>query len=513
MFKTKLQELCHRKSYKLPEYSIVKQGQDHDPRFEATVTVDGKQFSSQAPSKSSKQAQNYAAKLAFDFFSLPSSSSCLQTQTQTQSPTQPEQCCSQPFFPVSSLPQEQLHCIPPFLHPALHISSFPQPSLPPQLGTFAAITNLENEVFSPHSSEVKLEVTNESSELEESTKDSSLMSNMDIKFAAQSGLPKIQNTDKSPVVEDIDKECTKLTGLQHLYKNQLQNFAQKRSLTLPVYTCERDGPPHASRFRCKVEIGGKTYGSPDFHATLKDAENAVAKVALMSCQDGAQEDSGLYKNLLQEMAQKRGLGLPAYSTSQSGEVHVPFFVSLVKIGEETFEGERLRTKKQAEMSAAKVAYITLKEGQSSKSPLIASPRGRASQVFSASLQPNVSTDPELQVSSCPAISHPSMAIEKQPNAGESQSISTRKRAPSSCDLDYEVSRDIATSSHNVAEAGESKDYILNIVSKLEAGKSSSSKRVFVCPRQPDMKFPEDSTILPISDDQWVAFSLPTEASQ
>lgn len=37
-------------------------------------------------------------------------------------------------------------------------------------GTFAAITNLENEVFSPHSSEVKLEVTNESSELEESTK-------------------------------------------------------------------------------------------------------------------------------------------------------------------------------------------------------------------------------------------------------------------------------------------------------------------------------------------------------
>lgn len=81
------------------------------------------------------------------------------------------------------------------------------------------------------------------------------------------------------------------TGLQHLYKNQLQNFAQKRSLTLPVYTCERDGPPHASRFRCKVEIGGKTYGSPDFHATLKDAENAVAKVALMSCQDGAQEAS------------------------------------------------------------------------------------------------------------------------------------------------------------------------------------------------------------------------------
>lgn len=63
------------------------------------------------------------------------------------------------------------------------------------------------------------------------------------------------------------------------------------------------------------------------------------------------------------MAQKRGLGLPTYSTFQSGEVHVPTFVSTVKIGEESFEGERSRTKKQAEMSAAKVAYITLKEGK------------------------------------------------------------------------------------------------------------------------------------------------------
>lgn len=63
------------------------------------------------------------------------------------------------------------------------------------------------------------------------------------------------------------------------------------------------------------------------------------------------------------MAQKGGLGLPAYSTSQSGEVHVPVFVSTVKVGEENFEGKPSRTKKQAEMSAAKVAYFTIKEGK------------------------------------------------------------------------------------------------------------------------------------------------------
>ncbi|XP_050939766.1 double-stranded RNA-binding protein 1 isoform X2 [Cucumis melo] len=434
MFKTKLQELCHRKSYKLPEYSVVKQGQDHDPRFEATVTVDGKQFCSSTPSKSSKQAQNDAAKLAFDFFSLPSL------------PQPSQQLCPQPVLPESSSPPKLIPSILPFSPPSLDLSSFPQPSLPSQLGNFGAIANLDNKVTSPPRPEVKLEVANKSSELKESSK-------------GQSVEPKILNTDKSPVVEDFDKECLKLTGMQHLYKNKLQNFSQKRSLTLPMYTCERDGPPHASRFRCKVEIDGKTYGSPEFHGTLKDAENAVAKVALMClCQDGAQEDSdsGLYKNLLQEMAQKGGLGLPAYSTSQSGEVHVPVFVSTVKVGEENFEGKPSRTKKQAEMSAAKVAFFTIKEG--------------------------------------------------------SQSISTRKRAPS-CDLAIEVPRAIATSSHNVAQPGESNDYVSRIVSKLEAGKSSSSKRIFVCPRQPNMTIPKESSVLPISDDQWVAFSVETGSSQ
>ncbi|XP_022980603.1 double-stranded RNA-binding protein 1-like isoform X2 [Cucurbita maxima] len=444
MFKTKLQELCHRKSYELPVYSVVKQGQDHDPRFEATVTVAGNKFCSQTPCKSSKQAQNDAAKLAFDFFSLPSSPKL--------EPYHP-----QPSFPESSPPLEQLRYSPQFSHPSLHISSFPQPSLPSQSDTFGATTNLDNTVSYPQRP-VKLEVANESSGLVESTKDSSITSNMGVKFSAQSVEPKIQNTDKSPVVDYFDKECSKLTGMEHLYKNKLQNFAQKKNLTLPVYTCERDGPPHASRFRCKVEIDGKTYESPEFHATLKDAENAVAKVALLSsCQDGVQEDSGLYKNLLQEMAQKKGLGLPVYSTSQSGEIHVPVFVSTVKIGEANFEGEQSRTKKQAEMSAAKAAYMSIKEG--------------------------------------------------------SQSISTRKRAPSSCDIDHEVSRDIAISSRNVAQPGNTNDYVLNLVSKLEAGKSSSSKRVIVCPRQPNMTFPKDITVLPVSDDQWVAFSLSTKANQ
>ncbi|XP_065617564.1 uncharacterized protein LOC112025216 [Quercus suber] len=73
------------------------------------------------------------------------------------------------------------------------------------------------------------------------------------------------------------------------------------------------------------------------------------------------DNSGLYKNLLQELVQKEGFSLPVYDTNRSGEVHVPIFVSTVEIEGEVFKGHEARTKKQAEMNAAKIAFTTLKE--------------------------------------------------------------------------------------------------------------------------------------------------------
>lgn len=74
-----------------------------------------------------------------------------------------------------------------------------------------------------------------------------------------------------------------------------------------------------------------------------------------------QDEIGLYKNLLQELVQREGFHLPVYSTSKSGEAHMPTFVSNVEIEGERFTGQEAKNKKQAEMSAAKVAYTILKE--------------------------------------------------------------------------------------------------------------------------------------------------------
>lgn len=80
--------------------------------------------------------------------------------------------------------------------------------------------------------------------------------------------------------------------MPHLFKSQLQNYAQKRKIDLPVYSPEWEGPAHALRFKCKVIVDGQTFESPKFFPTLKDAEHAAAEVALMSLSpSGAQEAS------------------------------------------------------------------------------------------------------------------------------------------------------------------------------------------------------------------------------
>lgn len=85
-----------------------------------------------------------------------------------------------------------------------------------------------------------------------------------------------------------------LVDLQYQYKSQLQNYARSKNLDAPLYSSKCDGPHHALRFKATVTIDGHTFGSPEFFNTLKKAEHAAAKVALMSLlQDDFQEASFL----------------------------------------------------------------------------------------------------------------------------------------------------------------------------------------------------------------------------
>ncbi|KAF7073481.1 hypothetical protein CFC21_078458 [Triticum aestivum] len=197
-----------------------------------------------------------------------------------------------------------------------------------------------------------------------------------------------------------------------MYKNQLQELAQRSCFSLPSYVCTREGPDHAPRFKATVTFNGETFHGPTCCTTLRQAEHAAAEVALarlstrgpstyltarvlVSCffssssmrllalhvslmmpvgysklncvgwcvvdANGVQDETGVYKNLLQETAHRAGLKLPVYTTVRSGPGHSPVFASSVELAGLSFFGDAARTKKQAEKNAAMTAWSALKQ--------------------------------------------------------------------------------------------------------------------------------------------------------
>lgn len=79
------------------------------------------------------------------------------------------------------------------------------------------------------------------------------------------------------------------------------------------------------------------------------------------CKFDVQDETGVYKNLLQEIAQRVGSPLPQYTTFRSGLGHLPVFKGTVELAGIIFTGEPAKSKKQAEKNAALAAWLSLKQ--------------------------------------------------------------------------------------------------------------------------------------------------------
>ncbi|XP_022741922.1 double-stranded RNA-binding protein 2-like [Durio zibethinus] len=168
--------------------------------------------------------------------------------------------------------------------------------------------------------------------------------------------------------------CWESSGLKtvmqyYMFKNQLQELAQRSCFNLPSYACIREGPDHAPRFKASVSFNGEIFESPSYCHTLRQAEHSAAEVALniLSARGPSRsltarvlDETGIYKNLLQETAHRAGLNLPVYTTVRSGPGHVPIFTCTVELAGMNFKGDPAKTKKQAEKNAAIAAWSALK---------------------------------------------------------------------------------------------------------------------------------------------------------
>ncbi|ERM93584.1 hypothetical protein AMTR_s00004p00117700 [Amborella trichopoda] len=332
MYKNRLQELCHQKKWSFPNYSTSRDGPDHNPRFSTSVTLNGLKFESPVFCRSSKESQNEAARAALEALTMPQTSHLLSYSSVVEASgvsrvTSPQQQ-DRGLRGLSTNMSEKCDVSSPHCGPSTTMNekcdNLPQPCNP-------------SSSLDPNGKEMK-----ETQSLEGSSLGSS------------------ENTLISLNVDD---------GGKYLYKNLLQEFVQKRGLDMPIYSCVGEGVDHAPRFKAIVTVDGHTFDSSSFFSTLREAEHAVAKIALTSLSSGEdiqQDESPLCKNLLQELMQKEGLPIPEYRTARSGAPHLPTFFSTIEVDGEVFSGKAAKTRKEAEMSAAKVAYFRFNERKSSQ---------------------------------------------------------------------------------------------------------------------------------------------------
>ncbi|GMH11268.1 hypothetical protein Nepgr_013109 [Nepenthes gracilis] len=75
------------------------------------------------------------------------------------------------------------------------------------------------------------------------------------------------------------------------------------------------------------------------------------------------DETGVHKNLLQEVSQRVGASLPPYTTFRSGLGHLPVFTCTVELAGISFTGVPAKNKKQVEKNAAMTAWLTFKQSE------------------------------------------------------------------------------------------------------------------------------------------------------
>ncbi|ESQ43793.1 hypothetical protein EUTSA_v10006095mg [Eutrema salsugineum] len=323
--------------------------------------------------------------------------------------------------------------------------------------------------------------------------------------------------------------------MDHVYKSQLQSYALKQNIELPVYAAERQGPAHAPRFRCKVTVCGQTFQGEEFLMTLKAAEHAAAKIALASLTPLSPEGTGTdvaYKNLLQEIAQKESSLLPVYATATSGPSHAPSFISTVEFAGKFFRGEEAKTKKLAEMSAAKVAFMSIRHGHPNQtsSPSLPCERQEAANlnvkrsVQEIPSQPSKMVTPDvpskwIQVyeDEFPDVLNASANTVKEKNIAVLPVDSHPRNdgnlsAPATNAMEVNIAADSSAMPQNPTDHGNESESscVEDCEKRLIMGTGHrnipTGQRVVCLPWNPEMTLPQDAEML-FRDDRFIAYRL------
>ncbi|KAF7140284.1 hypothetical protein RHSIM_Rhsim06G0071300 [Rhododendron simsii] len=160
----------------------------------------------------------------------------------------------------------------------------------------------------------------------------------------------------------------------YVFKSRLQEYAQKVGLPTPVYETVKEGPSHQPCFRSTVIVDNVRYDSLLGFFNRKAAEQSAAEVALMELANTGKltesvsqpvQETGLCKNLLQEYAQKMNYAIPLYvCLKDESQGRDTLFSCTVDIGGMKYIGAAAKTKKEAEIKAARTALLAIQSSPS-----------------------------------------------------------------------------------------------------------------------------------------------------
>ncbi|GAB4824563.1 hypothetical protein Ancab_007437 [Ancistrocladus abbreviatus] len=432
----------------------MKDGLEHLPCFKASVLINGISFDSPTMCRSSKEAQNEAARLAFNHF---------------HSPAEP----NMPAFVVSTA-----------------FSSSPDSKDTEGL-------KIEDEEKSPN-------IHSQSPEVGEGDEIQPF-------FLLTNGAFAICSNSQ--------------------YKRQLQNNWKK--CDAPMFPFKVGNPTRsddALQHKASAVVNRRSFESSELFDDVKEPELDAAKVALISLSEKgcSLEDRRSYKNRLQELAQREGLSLPTYKTLKSGVPHLPTFYSTVELEGEIFNGKGAKSKKQAEINAAEVAYTALTQGKHDEDDYV-SPGSSATAPSEFSSATDCIVPSHSKQTCIPA--HEPVSFEVMQCAeksGENVISEVVSAENSMANVNFCSGDSIPSDAvENLGTMTAAKPfpsladqqtispemgYASSIEDSSEKG-SSQMKSWLLCNRVrvysfiPDIAFPKGITVVPISEDKWAAVSL------
>ncbi|KAI4337588.1 hypothetical protein L6164_015985 [Bauhinia variegata] len=163
----------------------------------------------------------------------------------------------------------------------------------------------------------------------------------------------------------------------YVFKSRLQEYAQKVGLPTPVYETIKEGPSHEPSFRSTVIVNDVRYDSLPGFFNRKAAEQSAAEVSLLELAKSGEvnqsitqpvHETGLCKNLLQEYAQKMNYAMPLYQCKKDESPgRASSFSCTVEIGGIRYIGAAAKTKKEAEIKAARTALLAIQSSASNSS--------------------------------------------------------------------------------------------------------------------------------------------------